>query len=70
MARACCIYHRKRRAIILLYEGEVQEDSVKGELKNRVPIYMVPETVVRLDAMPMNANGKIDRTLLKEKYGE
>lgn len=70
MARACCIYHRKRRAIILLYEGEVQEDSVKGELKNRVPIYMVPETVIRLDAMPMNANGKIDRTLLKEKYGE
>lgn len=69
MSRACCIYHEKRQSIILLYEGSAEEKSVKDGLMKRLPGYMVPGNIVRLDAMPMNANGKIDRRLLKENYG-
>lgn len=70
MKRTCCIYHEKRQVIVLLYEGEADEDGVKEELRNRVPEYMVPGKVVKLDSLPMNANGKIDRKLLKENYGK
>ena len=67
--RAGCIYHGKRQTIILLYEGSADGESIKDELKKRLPDYMIPGDIIRLNAMPMNANGKIDRQLLKENYG-
>ncbi|MCM1193157.1 MAG: AMP-binding protein [Butyrivibrio sp.] len=70
MERCCCIYNDRKQTIILLYEGRVAVDTIREELKNRVPEYMVPGSIFQLEAMPMNANGKIDRKLLKEKYGE
>lgn len=68
--RTCCIYHEKKRMIVLAYEGQVDVDTVREALKNRVPEYMMPGTIFQLESMPMNANGKIDRNLLKEKYGK
>lgn len=35
------------------------------DLKNKIPNYMVPNKVVILDNLPLNANGKIDRVKLK-----
>ncbi|MDE5588159.1 MAG: amino acid adenylation domain-containing protein [Acetatifactor sp.] len=67
--RACCIYNDRKQVIVLVYEGQADTDTVRETVKNRVPEYMVPGTILRLEAMPMNANGKIDRKLLKEKYG-
>lgn len=70
MKRTCCVYHEKRQVIVLLYEGDAAEVDVRAELKKRVPEYMIPGKVVKLDSMPINANGKIDRKLLKENYGK
>ena len=39
-------------------------DSVKEWAGSRLPDYMVPTTVVVLDAMPLGATGKIDRAAL------
>lgn len=68
--RVCCLYHDKRKQIVLVYEGEVEKADLKEVLKTKVPEYMVPEIIHKLDVMPMNANGKIDRVLLKEQYGK
>lgn len=68
--KVCCLYNNKKQVIVLVYEGTVSEDAIKEEVKKHVPEYMVPGKIIKLDKMPMNANGKTDRKLLKETYGE
>ncbi len=67
--RTCCVYNDKRKQIVLIYEGSATEDDIKKTVEEKVPDYMVPGKIVKLDALPMNANDKIDRVLLKERYG-
>jgi len=49
---------------------ESEEPIVKTELNQRlkemIPEYMLPGKVINVPTMPLNANGKIDRKLLKE----
>ncbi len=66
--RVCCLYHEKQKQIVLIYEGLVKEEGIREFLKDKVPSYMVPDRYIQEKAIPMNANGKIDRVLLREKY--
>ena len=45
-----------------LLGGAVVQDSLAGVL----PDYMIPRMVVMLDALPLNANGKVDRKALRQ----
>lgn len=38
--------------------------ELKAYLKNTLPYYMVPTHIIRIDNMPVNLNGKIDKTKL------
>ncbi|HET6376648.1 MAG TPA: condensation domain-containing protein, partial [Methylocella sp.] len=49
----------------VLRHGEtVKPDSLRGYLRNVLPDYMVPEIWMELEALPLNANGKLDRKSL------
>ena len=66
ITRACCIYNMKRKRIELFYTGEAEKTALTEALKQKLPQFMIPGKTVKLEEMPMNKNGKIDRHRLSE----
>lgn len=60
-----CFFDKEQDAIVLCYQGGAQEDALMQQLAQKLPKYMLPNRVVRRERMPYNANGKVDRVLLK-----
>ena len=53
----------------MFYSGdELDNASIVKELKKKLPNYMIPNVIIRMDTLPHNLNGKIDRKKLKEDY--
>lgn len=42
----------------------VDADFVRAELQKRLPYYMIPAYFIKIDKIPVNANGKMDRNAL------
>ncbi|WP_277670070.1 non-ribosomal peptide synthetase/type I polyketide synthase [Saccharomonospora viridis] len=62
-----------RRAVVILRDGrlvgyyaagQALESELRSALHARVPNYAVPAALVRLDELPVTANGKLDRAAL------
>lgn len=43
-------------------------DAIKQDLKQRLPEYMVPATLIVLDAIPLTPNGKVDKRNLPQSH--
>ena len=67
LSRACCVYDDNAKRIVLYYVGTVEEKTLLMHLNTLVPRYMLPAEIIKLDAMPLTPNGKIDRKGLKER---
>lgn len=64
---ACvCIYLETTDEIILFYQGNIKQESLTEAISGKLPAYMRPNKFIRVKQMPYNANGKIDRKLLKK----
>ena len=64
VARAVCVYAKERKAIALFYVGNIGETEMGKDLSEKLPRYMLPSVVRKLDAIPLTDNGKINRTQL------
>lgn len=53
-------------AIILYWHGPADDISLDSYLRERLAEFMIPSFYKRLDAMPLNGNGKIDRKSLPD----
>lgn len=62
----CCLYDSEKSRIVMFYTGNVESQEVMRQLKEMLPVYMLPNKRVHLEKMPFNLNGKIDRQKLKE----
>ncbi|MCL2578856.1 MAG: amino acid adenylation domain-containing protein [Oscillospiraceae bacterium] len=61
VTHVCALYNQE---IILVYVGETDCDTVHKALAAKLPRYMVPGLYQKIDKMPLNDNGKIDRKSL------
>ncbi|GAB2555245.1 hybrid non-ribosomal peptide synthetase/type I polyketide synthase [Rhodanobacter koreensis] len=68
---ACAVMAREdqpgRKRLVAYYvciRGKVTAQALRGHLGVSLPEFMVPACYVRLDALPLTANGKIDRRAL------
>lgn len=69
LVKYCCAVHDKERdAIILYYETskDIPVETFRSSLSACFPKYMIPNSFVRMDELPRNTNGKIDRLFLSE----
>lgn len=65
---SAAIYNDESKKIILCYVGDIEPRDLDKALKERLPRYMMPGRMVKLEQMPFTANGKIDRVTIKKSY--
>ena len=68
MQAAAYLYDAARDRILCVYAGGMEPDALAKDLRKLLPKYMLPNLYEKLEALPYNANGKIDRVALKERY--
>jgi len=63
----CIVYNSLKKEITLFYEAikEIPLAYFRREITTVLPKYMVPTVYIRMDELPRNTNGKIDRLQLK-----
>jgi len=54
----------RRLIAYLVTNEEIPIGDLRAYLRTKLPDYMIPSAFVRLDAMPLTANGKVDRKAL------
>lgn len=52
-------------AFIIPADAALELDAVRARLRERLPAYLVPDQIRRLDQFPLTAHGKLDRAALK-----
>lgn len=66
VSQNCCLYDEKHQKIVLFIEEALEKAYINEKISHLVPEYMLPNKVIVVEKMPINANGKIDRVKLKE----
>ena len=64
---ACCVFDRARDRLVLYYTGTPQVRDLAASLRGRLPRYLVPNAIEKLEKMPLTANGKLDRKALQAR---
>ena len=69
---ACVVYQYEKKEITLFYEQKenITDQDIRRELSKIFPKYMIPTIYFKMDELPRNTNGKIDRLLLSKKINE
>lgn len=66
---AACIHDSQEDKIVLYYTtASGDELDIINLVKDKLPKYMFPNVINRIESMPHNMNGKIDRIALKHKH--
>ena len=67
ITRACCVYDKEHKRIVLYYTGTQEPKALTNALRAYLPRYMMPAACIQLSRMPTTPNGKLDRKGLAER---
>lgn len=67
ISSCCCLYVKEKIILVAVLSEEKKVAEIFADLKPILADYMMPNKIVIKDIMPLNANGKIDRVLLKQE---
>jgi acyl-coenzyme A synthetase/AMP-(fatty) acid ligase len=64
--RSICTYNPDKKRITAYYTGEIDKKELHMRLKEKLPVYMVPNRFNHVKEFRLNKNGKVDRKVLDE----
>lgn len=75
VSQAAVVYQRKeshagKLVAFLTVSAATDVATLKNRLREKLPSYMIPDDIHIMDALPKNANGKVDRKALKAQLGQ
>lgn len=71
IGRAHARWH-ERPIVVIECDGEasVSDEAVRAALDGQIPRWWMPDAILRVDAMPRAATGKIDKQMLRKWFGD
>lgn len=69
IARADPKWGERPVLVVELQKGEIDDEELLTPLRNRVPSWWIPDSVVRVPTMPLAPTGKIDKKRLRADFG-
>ncbi len=70
ISRVCTLFDEEKSKLIAYYIGDIEKVAINNALKDKVPSFMIPTKLIKIDKFPLTKNGKIDRKLLMKMYKE
>ena len=65
ISRCCCIFEDNK--VTAFYTGkEIEKKDIIKNLREKLPVFMIPADIIYLEQFTLNKNGKIDINVLKE----
>lgn len=64
--RCICIFEERKSKLKCFYLGDIEKTELVDEMQKLLPFYMIPRVIKRVENMPLNKNGKVDRKKLAE----
>ena len=68
--RVCSIYNHEKSKLYAFYIGDIDKKELRDALSNKLPVFMIPNVIRKIEEFPLTKNGKIDRKLLAQNVSK
>ena len=62
--RVCCVFDEAKSKLYGFYIGDMDKKELHKRMSEKLPAFMIPNALRKVEEMPLTKNGKIDRKLL------
>ena len=64
--RCICVYDDEKKRLYAYYAGSCDKKEIYAYMKEKLPVYMIPNVIQRVEELKLNKNGKIDRSIYRK----
>ncbi len=64
--RCICVYDDEKKRLYAYYTGSCDKKEIYAYMKEKLPVYMIPNVIQRVKELKLNKNGKIDRSIYRK----